>query len=309
MFCSNCGKNVSNGIRFCPACGAEIITLDEETKSVKKAENEPVYITTETPVTTLQTLDLVESRYREPVIIQPELHNGEYTEDDRKVIKTSISMIIIGFIAMVACIAIPLYIHRDAWGFNLTNGFMIKEENTASNENLEKMEDLAKEADVEYESHDGYNGNDDFEADYENENLYENMAYEDGNDDMQYDGYDYETFAYDDEDFDFEDSGFDEGYNDQENEGLDFVFPYSDRMYLDASDLQGLSAEECRIARNEIYARRGRIFQDAELQTFFEQFDWYEGLYTADEFDESVLNEYEKANRDLIVEYESEMGF
>lgn len=95
----------------------------------------------------------------------------------------------------------------------------------------------------------------------------------------------------------------------QENDSLDFVFPYSDSMYLELSDLQGLSAEECRIARNEIYARHGRIFQDTDLQSFFEQFDWYEGLYTADEFDESVLNKYEKANRDLIVKYESEMGF
>lgn len=88
-----------------------------------------------------------------------------------------------------------------------------------------------------------------------------------------------------------------------------FIFPYSDSTYLKMEDLQGLSAEECRIARNEIYARHGRIFDDEELQAYFEQFDWYEGLYTADEFKESVLNEYEKANRDLITEYESEMGF
>lgn len=169
------------------------------------------------------------------------------------------------------------------------------------------------EYDYDYEvpdkTDDEYGGNDDFGTDYESKDDYKDVAYEDDNTDRSYDDYNDETYAYDDEDFKFEDSSSGEEYGDQENDPLDFVFPYSDSMYLEVSDLQGLSAEECRIARNEIYARHGRIFQDIDLQTYFEQFDWYEGLYTADEFDESVLNKYEKANRDLIVKYESEMGF
>lgn len=149
MFCSNCGKNVPDDIRFCPACGAEIVILDKQTESMKEAEKELVYIPAEIPITTPQAPELVESKYREPGIIQPELHNGEYTKNDRKDIKKSIAMIIIGFVAMVACIAIPLYIHRDAWGFDLTNGFMVKEEDVDSNEEFEKKEDSAEEADVE----------------------------------------------------------------------------------------------------------------------------------------------------------------
>ena len=89
----------------------------------------------------------------------------------------------------------------------------------------------------------------------------------------------------------------------------EYILPGSDSVYLDQTDLQELSAEECRIARNEIYARHGRIFQDDELQEYFEQFSWYEGMYGADEFDDSVLNDYEKANLDLISNYESEMGY
>ena len=136
MFCSNCGKNVPDGIRFCPACGAEIVTLDDEKELGKETEKESPYMPAEIPAAALPAPELVESKYREPIMIQPDLHNGEYTEDDRKDIKKSIAMIIVGFVAMAACIAVPLYIHRDAWSFDLTNGFAVKENNTASDDEL-----------------------------------------------------------------------------------------------------------------------------------------------------------------------------
>lgn len=89
----------------------------------------------------------------------------------------------------------------------------------------------------------------------------------------------------------------------------DFVLPDSSSRYLSKSDLHGLSAEQCRIARNEIYARHGRIFQDEGLQAYFNQFSWYQPTIPADAFQESMLNAYEIANRDLIVEYEKEQGY
>jgi len=39
--------------------------------------------------------------------------------------------------------------------------------------------------------------------------------------------------------------------------------------------LRGLSKDELRIARNEIYARRGRYFEAADLKARFEGFRWY----------------------------------
>ena len=74
-------------------------------------------------------------------------------------------------------------------------------------------------------------------------------------------------------------------------------------------ELMGLSAEECRIARNELFARYGRRFQDETLQAYFDSLSWYNGTIDPEDFDESVFNEYEVANRDLIVQYEKEMGF
>lgn len=54
-----------------------------------------------------------------------------------------------------------------------------------------------------------------------------------------------------------------------------FIFPDSDRRLLRLADLRGLSSDELRIARNEIFARRGRYFDSADLKARFERFSWY----------------------------------
>ncbi|MCD8332860.1 MAG: YARHG domain-containing protein [Clostridiales bacterium] len=94
-----------------------------------------------------------------------------------------------------------------------------------------------------------------------------------------------------------------------DNTDQDYIFPNSNSSYLTESDLENLTAEELRIARNEIYARHGRIFSDESLNEYFNSTTWYTGTVSPDEFDDSVLNEYEKANAALISEYESEMGY
>ncbi|WFU25637.1 YARHG domain-containing protein [Bradyrhizobium sp. CB1717] len=54
-----------------------------------------------------------------------------------------------------------------------------------------------------------------------------------------------------------------------------FIFPDSDRRLLTVADLRGLSNDDLRIARNEIFARRGRYFEAADLKARFERFPWY----------------------------------
>lgn len=44
---------------------------------------------------------------------------------------------------------------------------------------------------------------------------------------------------------------------------------------LTEEDLKGLSSEQLRIMRNEIYARNGYIFQDRKLREYFMQKSWY----------------------------------
>ena len=83
----------------------------------------------------------------------------------------------------------------------------------------------------------------------------------------------------------------------------------SDSRYLDESELYGFTADDCRIARNEIYARHGRKFNSADLQDYFNAQGWYVPTIEADAFSDSMLNDYERANINLIVAYEKAQGY
>lgn len=85
----------------------------------------------------------------------------------------------------------------------------------------------------------------------------------------------------------------------------DYVLPESDTKYYMLKEIAKLSPEELRIARNEIYARHGREFDSQDLKNHFQSKEWYDPTVPADEFDENVLNEYEKANIDTILQAEA----
>lgn len=89
----------------------------------------------------------------------------------------------------------------------------------------------------------------------------------------------------------------------------DFVIYDSDSRYLLPSDLQQLSAEQLRIARNEIYARRGRRFKDTALQTYFDSQPWYKGTIAVENFQDGIFNDYERANAYFIQDYERLKGY
>jgi|GEM_PF-2403885 len=82
-----------------------------------------------------------------------------------------------------------------------------------------------------------------------------------------------------------------------------YILPDSDSRYYSADELAGLTDEQLVLARNEIYARHGRGFNDASIRSYFESQGWYKQLYTAEEFDAmpSPLNQYENANISAIL--------
>lgn len=80
----------------------------------------------------------------------------------------------------------------------------------------------------------------------------------------------------------------------------EYIIPDSNSRYLSYQELQGYSSDELAYIRNEIYARRGYIFQKSKYNDYFNKKSWYHGYYTSDTFDEGVFNDYEKTNIDLI---------
>ena len=88
-----------------------------------------------------------------------------------------------------------------------------------------------------------------------------------------------------------------------------YFIEYCDKMYLTVYDLDHLTAAECRILRNACFAKDGRKFNDASLQAYFNQFDWYEPIYEPDSFPKSILNDYQSANITLIGDYEHAKGY
>lgn len=111
---------------------------------------------------------------------------------------------------------------------------------------------------------------------------------------------------YDDYDEDYDDD-YDDDYEDYEDEeSSDFILPNSSDEYLTASDVEDLSSRELSIARNEIYARHGRLFESEKLQDYFDDMDWYDGRY--EDVTDDELSQIEKDNIKLIQEYEAENG-
>lgn len=116
---------------------------------------------------------------------------------------------------------------------------------------------------------------------------------------------DYDFNDYDSNDYASDDYASDDYDMDEEEEEEEYIFPESDSRLLKKSELKNCSAEELRLGRNEIYARYGRKFQDAELQKYFDSMSWYTGFIEPEDFDESVLNKYEKKNLKIIKKYEN----
>lgn len=78
-------------------------------------------------------------------------------------------------------------------------------------------------------------------------------------------------------------------------------FPQASERLLTSSDLSGMSKQDLKIMRNEIFARHGYIFKTAEMKSYFANQSWYSGQY--DDVT-SMLSNIEKQNIELVKKYE-----
>jgi hypothetical protein len=78
-------------------------------------------------------------------------------------------------------------------------------------------------------------------------------------------------------------------------------YPEGSTRLLTPEDVAGKSSWELKIMKNEIYARHGYIFKNAELKSYFESQRWYRPMY--DDVSD-MISAVEKENAAFIKGYE-----
>lgn len=86
--------------------------------------------------------------------------------------------------------------------------------------------------------------------------------------------------------------------------GSEYILEDSSEKYLTEEELSGLSKEQLRLARNEIYARHGYRFGSEDLIQYFSGKSWYYPNDLSMEAIAASMNIYEKQNLQLIVSLE-----
>lgn len=89
-----------------------------------------------------------------------------------------------------------------------------------------------------------------------------------------------------------------------------YYYPQTSIRLLAADELNKMTQTELSIARNEIYARHGRRFENSFLHAVFSRKTWYKPKYEDTEFSgmvDQLFNTYEKENIKLLVAAEKEL--
>lgn len=87
----------------------------------------------------------------------------------------------------------------------------------------------------------------------------------------------------------------------------DYILPESSTRSLTSADLAGLTKDQLRIARNEIYARHGRRFDSEDLANYFNSKSWYRGTIAPSDFRDNMLSQVEKDNLQVIKKAEENL--
>ncbi len=104
---------------------------------------------------------------------------------------------------------------------------------------------------------------------------------------------------------------YQEGWGEDEEpiySGGGYILPNSSSELLTRDDLVGMSVSDLMLARNEIFARHGRMFEDEWLQSYFNSQSWYQPLYSPSEFSYDLLSSIEVQNVETILTYEEELA-
>jgi hypothetical protein len=79
----------------------------------------------------------------------------------------------------------------------------------------------------------------------------------------------------------------------------------TDKKYYTAEEFENEPMLVIHLAKNEIYARHGYIFSNKDLFNYFMGCIWYSPTCASSDFDDSVFNEYEKKNLEVLAELDT----
>lgn len=99
-----------------------------------------------------------------------------------------------------------------------------------------------------------------------------------------------------------------ETFRQDESEDDGYILPDSDKRTLIKEDIENMDKEALMLARNEMYARHGRMFNDEDIQSYFNSKTWYKRTILPEDFSEDILSEIEHKNAEYILDYENKLS-
>ena len=76
----------------------------------------------------------------------------------------------------------------------------------------------------------------------------------------------------------------------------------TDKKYYTKEEFESEPMLVIHLAKNEIYARHGYIFTNEDLYTYFMGCIWYSPTCDSTDFDDSIFNQYERANLEILAD-------
>lgn len=86
------------------------------------------------------------------------------------------------------------------------------------------------------------------------------------------------------------------------------IFPDSSTRVLSWSEIDSLNATQVQDAINEIFARRGYIFNDETYLNYYKQFPWYHGTISSDRFTNDLFSDTELENVERLSKRRAELS-
>ena len=79
----------------------------------------------------------------------------------------------------------------------------------------------------------------------------------------------------------------------------------TDKKYYTKEEFENEPMLVIHLAKNEIYARHGYIFTNEDLYNYFMGCIWYSPTCSSADFDDSIFNEYERANLEILADLDT----